>query len=64
MNTKKEIQSVVEKLGCHDYSEYSFDELLGQYDSLKALEAFENTSPTFLPHSVKKAKEIALDVAN
>lgn len=61
MNTKEEISRVVERLGCQDYSEYSFDELLSQYDTLKSLEAFNNSPTHFL--GGKKAKEIALDAA-
>lgn len=63
MNTKEEINRVLEQLGCADYSKYSFNELMQQYDTLKALESFENTPTQFFPSPYKKSKEIALDVA-
>lgn len=63
MTTKEEIKRVKELLSCGDYSVYTFDELLDQYDSLKAIETFENTQPTYFTTVVKNAKEIALNAA-
>lgn len=63
MSTKEEINKVLEQLGCADYSKYSFNELMQQYDTLKAIENFENTPSQFVESPRKKAKEMALDAA-
>lgn len=64
MSTKQDLERVREALGCGDYSNYSFDELMDQYDALKAIQSFEQTQPTFVTEFPgKKAKEIALQTA-
>lgn len=62
MDTKKEIARITEQMSTGDYSQYSFDELLSQYDIVKAVEAFENTPSQYVP-AMKKAKEIALQAS-
>ena len=64
MSAIQEIKHVKEQLSTGDYSNRSFDELMDQYDTLKAILSFEQTQPMFIGEPPgKKAKEIALDAA-
>lgn len=64
MSTKQDLERVREALSCADFSNYSFDELMEQYDMLKAIQGFEQTQPTFVREFPgRKVKEIALQAA-